>query len=143
MTSSGRSRPTRKVARCESRSYCAGFITANLTIKVTYIFKLLLDGIDQGPGFISLMNGHEIPFGKGSDSARLGGPLPVLCNLRYAVARVLRMSGAVEVIMQLIDDADESDFSHIYLASTDFCDILSAKLLLSSGRDIQASHSIF
>jgi len=102
--------------------------------KVTYIFKLLLGGIDHGPGVINLTNGQGIPFGKGPDGAGLEGPLPVLCNLQYAVARVMRMSGAAEVIRQLKDDADDSDFPYVYLASTDFSSILSAKLLLSSGR---------
>lgn len=99
MTSSGRSKPIGWVARYESRPYCAGFIITNL-IKVTYIFKLLLSGIDHGPGLINLMNGHGIPFGKGPGGARVRGPLPMLCNLQYAVARAMRMSGAAEVIAQ-------------------------------------------
>jgi hypothetical protein len=90
-----------------------------------------------GPGFIRLRDGDKIPFGKGKaeDVNRLGsGPSPVLCNLQYAVARVLRMSGGADVIAQLKDDADDSDLPHVYLASTDFANILTAKLLLNSGQ---------
>jgi hypothetical protein len=38
------------------------------------------------------------------------------------------MSGAADVIAQLKDDADDSDIP-LYLASTDFANILTAKLL--------------
>lgn len=49
-------------------------------------------------------------FGLGSGGLRLGGgPLPLLCNLHLAVARILKMSGAAEVIAQLMEDADDSD----------------------------------
>jgi hypothetical protein len=54
----------------------------------------------------------------------------LLCNLKLAVARVLKMSGAADIIAQLIEDADVSDFPHNFLASENFCDILDAKLLL-------------
>ena len=47
----------------------------------------------------------------------------------------MRMSGAVKVISQLIEDADDSDFPHVYLASDDFCDILKAKLVLEDMRE--------
>ena len=47
------------------------------------------------------------------------------------MARVLNMSGAAEIIAQLKDDADDTDFSNVYLVSEDFCNILSAKLLMS------------
>jgi hypothetical protein len=50
------------------------------------------------------------------------------------VAHVLRTSGGADVIAQLKDDADDSDFPHVYLASTDFANILTAKLLLNSGQ---------
>ena len=61
------------------------------------------------------------------------GPLPLFCNLRLAVARVLKMSGAAELIAQIIEEGDDSDFPHIYVASPAFCDVLTAKLL-ASGR---------
>jgi hypothetical protein len=44
------------------------------------------------------------------------------------------MSGAVEVIAQLKDNTDDSDFSHVYL--TDFVNLLTAKLLLNSGQHV-------
>jgi hypothetical protein len=43
-------------------------------------------------------------------------------NLQLAVARVLKTS----------EDGDESDFAHAYIASPDFCNILTAKLFLGS-----------
>jgi hypothetical protein len=54
----------------------------------------------------------------------------LLCNLQLAVARVLKMSGAADIITQLMEDADDSDFPHNFLASETFCDILDAELLL-------------
>lgn len=45
----------------------------------------------------------------------------------------------VVVIAQLKDDAlDDSDFPHVYLALVDFCNILSVKSLLGSGRALHA-----
>jgi hypothetical protein len=41
------------------------------------------------------------------------------------------MSGAADMIAQLKDDADDTDFFDVNLASEDFCDILDAKLLIS------------
>jgi hypothetical protein len=67
-----------------------------------------------------------------------GRSLPQLCNLQHAVMCALRMGGAVEVIGQLKDDADDSEFAHVYLASTDFCNTLSALLLLDSGQALHA-----
>jgi hypothetical protein len=64
-------------------------------------------------------------------ATRLGsGPNPIL-NLWYAVARVLKMSGAAEMIFQLMEDGDDTDFPHVYIASEKFCNILTAKLLVS------------
>ena len=54
----------------------------------------------------------------------------MLCNLRLAVARVLKMSGAADIIAQLMEGADDSGFPHNFLAFENFCDILDAKLLL-------------
>jgi hypothetical protein len=83
------------------------------------------------PSSILLQDGDRIEFGLGTEGSRLGvGPLPLLCNLRLAVARVLKMSGASDIIAQLMEDADVSDFPHNFLASENFCDILDAKLLL-------------
>jgi hypothetical protein len=41
------------------------------------------------------------------------------------------MSGAAGFFDQLKDDADDSDFPHVYIASNQFSDILAAKLLVS------------
>jgi hypothetical protein len=41
------------------------------------------------------------------------------------------MSGAAELIAELAEDADDSDFLHAYLVSDQFFDILTAKLLIS------------
>lgn len=105
--------------------------------KVTYAFRKLLDEDISGLGIIRLNHGDQISFGKGNadDVERLGtGPLPVLCNLHYAVARMLRMSGAAEAIAQLKDDADDLDFPGIDLSLTDFANTLTAKLILNSGQ---------
>jgi hypothetical protein len=40
------------------------------------------------------------------------------------------MSGAADIVAQLMEDADDSDFPHSFIASEDFCDILDAQLLL-------------
>jgi len=88
----------------------------------------------------TLRDGDEIKFGKGSDVVKLGpGPLPALCNLQLAVARVLNASGAVDVLDRMREDADDSDFPHIFIASNYFCDVLTAKLLLNSGSALIAN----
>ena len=111
-------------------------IRADLTYllqKVKYIYrKLSGDSTVAGPIPICLRDGEEIHFGRGLEADRLGpGPDPLLCNFQLAVARVLKTSGAAELIMQWMEDADDSDFPHVYIASSEFCDILVAKLLLS------------
>jgi hypothetical protein len=109
------------------------FVNNNIC-KVEYIFKNIPSQSGVGPGYITLKEGGEIKFGQGRDGDKLGqGPSPWLCNLQLAVARVLRMSGAAEVITQLMEDADDTDTPHIFLASPDFCNVLSAKLVLSGG----------
>jgi len=116
-----------------------GFIISDISdiFKVRYIFrKFVNDKNSPGPGVIKLRDGDEIPFGKGEGKnveEFPGGPLPALCNLQYAVARVLRMSGAADLIAQLKDDADDSDLSND-ITTTDFANILTAKLLLNSGK---------
>jgi len=107
--------------------------------KVTYTFKMLSGDDSPAPGYIQLKHGEEIRFasGKAEDINKLGGgPLPALCNLQYAVARVLHMSGAADIITKWKDDADCSDLPHICIASTDFANILTAKLLLNSGQPL-------
>jgi len=88
----------------------------------------------ESPGFIRLCDGDQIIFGGGPEAVRLGfGPNPLLCNLQLAVARVLRISGAAEVIAQIMEDGDDSDFAHVYIASPAFCNILTAQLQLAGG----------
>jgi len=101
---------------------------------VEYIYRRVPYEIGEGPGFIRLCDGDEIVFGGGPDAARLGsGPNPLLCTLQLAVARVLRMSGAAEIIARIVDDGDDSDFPHVYIASSEFCDLLTAQLQLAGG----------
>ena len=112
------------------------FIMPDLT-KVTCIFRKYVDEDIPGPGLIRLHHGDQLSFGNGNagDVEQHGtGPLPVLCNLQYAVARVLRMSGAAEAIAQLKDDADDFDFPHVDLSPTDFANTLTARLILNSGQ---------
>ena len=86
----------------------------------------------MGPSSIWLRDGDGIKFGMGTEGLRLGaGPLPLLCNLQLAVARVLKMSGAANIIWRLMEDADDSDFPSNFIVSENFCDILDAKLLLN------------
>lgn len=64
-----------------------------------------------------MADGDEISFGRGPDDPKLNrGPSPLLCNLHYAVSKVLGMGGAADVIAQWKDDADDSDFPHVYLS---------------------------
>jgi hypothetical protein len=99
--------------------------------QVKYIYRRVPSVRHVGPGTSKLRDGDEIVFGRGEEAAKLGlGPLPLLCNMHLAVIRVLKMSGAAEVIAQLKKDADDSDFPHVYLSSGDFCDILNAQLVL-------------
>jgi hypothetical protein len=122
-------------ARYKYMLYWTGFVIPDF-VKVTYTFRKLLRKDSPGPGLIKLKDGEKIRFGQGEakDIEKLGGgPLPALCNLQYAVARVFRVSGAADVIAQLKDDADDSDIPP-YLTSIDFVDILTAKLLLNSGQ---------
>ena len=87
---------------------------------------------NPGPWPISKVDGDIILFGGGPEGSKLGnGPLPILCNLQLAVARVLKMSGAADIIMRWKDEADDEDIPHNFIASEEFCSILDAKLLLS------------
>jgi hypothetical protein len=133
--SSGQSRLRIMMTRYKYMPHWSGFIIPDL-IKVTYTFKMLTGNDSPAPGYIQLKGGDEIQFGNGKaeDIKKLGrGPLPVLCNLQYAVACVLHMSGAADIIAKWKDDADCLDFPHVYITSTDFANILVAKLFLNSG----------
>ena len=99
-----------------------------LKYNLSTIFKYVYRRI--GPSLIRLRDGDRIEFGLGTEGSRLGvGTLPLLCtgNLQFAVARVLKMSGAADIIVQLMEDSDDSDFPDSFLAPKYFCDILYAK----------------
>jgi len=101
---------------------------------VKYIYRRVPYSLAKGPGFIRFCDGDQVVFGGGPEAARLGSrPSPLLCNLQFAVARVLRMSGAAEVVAQMIEDGDDSYFPHIYIASPAFCNILTAQLQIAGG----------
>ena len=98
-----------------------------------YIYRRVPYSPNVGPALINLRDGDEIHFGCGIKGEKLrGGPLPLFCNVQLAVARVLYMSGVLEVVMQLRADSDDSDTPHAYVASDYFLDILDAKLHLQS-----------
>jgi hypothetical protein len=59
------------------------------------------------------------------------GPLAALCNISLAVSKVTRMSGAADIISQWKESADDTNFPHIYIASSHFHDVLVAKLSLT------------
>jgi hypothetical protein len=124
-------------ARQEGQKYVPAatctWYTLTRFIKVKYIYRRVPYSSKPGPAGNTLRDGDEIRFGGGVKGERLGsGPLPLLCNVQLAVARILQMSGAAEVVVQLNRDADDSDYPHVYVASNYFRDILHAKLLLQS-----------
>ncbi|KAG6379300.1 hypothetical protein JVT61DRAFT_11755 [Boletus reticuloceps] len=101
--------------------------------EVKYFFRT----VPTNPGihglfFINLRDGEEIQFGKGPEGKKLGnGPTPRLCNLQLAVARVLKLSGAADIILEWKDLADDDGYYRPFIASEEFCDMLDAKLFLS------------
>ncbi|KAF5376931.1 hypothetical protein D9615_007199 [Tricholomella constricta] len=108
-----------------------GIEARNADGKVEFVYIRVPINLKIGPASITLRDGDLIKFGLGTEGSRHGGgPLPLLCNLQLAVARVLKMSGAAKVISQLMEDADDSDCPQNFLSSNDLCDILDAKLLL-------------
>ncbi|KAF8548107.1 hypothetical protein OG21DRAFT_1607096 [Imleria badia] len=100
--------------------------------EVKYFFRMVPTNCYSNLGYITLREGDEIQFGKGPDSKKLdNGPIPILCNLQLAVARVLRMSGAADIILKFKDQADDDGCYGLSIASAEICDVLDAKLLLS------------
>ena len=70
-----------------------------------------------------MREGDEIQFGKGPGGKKLNnGPIPRLCNLHLAAARVLRMSGAADIILEWKDQADDDGCYRLFIASEEFCD---------------------
>jgi hypothetical protein len=62
--------------------------------QVKYVYRIVPFLPHSGPSSIRLRDGDRIEFGLGTEGSQLGvGPLPLLCNLWLAVARVLKMSG--------------------------------------------------
>ena len=55
----------------------------------------------------------------------------MLCNISLAISRATQMSGAADIISAWKENADDTDFPHVYLASSHFHDILLAKLALT------------
>jgi hypothetical protein len=91
------------------------------------------DPDECSPGLIDLSEGEEILFGKGTEGKKLNyGPIPGLCNLQLAIARVLQMSGAADIILEWKDEADDGGCYRLFITSEEDCDMLDAKLLLSS-----------
>ncbi|KAF8550976.1 hypothetical protein OG21DRAFT_1487340 [Imleria badia] len=97
--------------------------------EVKYFFRMAINHNTEG---------DEIQFGKGPKGKKLNnGPIPRLCNLQLAVARVLKMSGAADVILEWNDRADDDGCYHLFVDSEEYCDMLDAKLFLS-GRAVVA-----
>ncbi|KAF8549517.1 hypothetical protein OG21DRAFT_1525742 [Imleria badia] len=106
--------------------------------EVKYFFRTIPTNRYSNLGYITLREGDEIQFGKGPDGKKLdNGPTPILCNLQLAVARVLRMSGAADIILKWKDQADDDGCYRLPFASEEFFNKLEAKLLLS-GRAVVA-----
>ena len=82
-------------------------------------------------GAIILKDGEEIQFGKGAEGKQLDKPISRLCNLQLAVARVLKMSGVADIILEWKDRADDEGCYGLFVASEEYCDMLDAKLFLS------------
>lgn len=98
--------------------------------KIKYVYRCLvtlLEIVDM----INLKDGDLISFGQGPGGSEIDLPLPGLCNLHLAIARVLRASGAADLISMIQADADDSDVSSASLQPEDFSRILTAKLLTS------------
>jgi hypothetical protein len=80
---------------CQTIRHASSYTWCTLTrfIKVKYIYTRVPYSSDPGPAGIALRDGDEIC---GEQGERLGGgPLPLLCDVQLAVARVLHTSGAI------------------------------------------------
>ena len=73
---------------------------------------------------------------KGREAEESDKPIPRLCNLQLAVARILKMSAAADIILQWRDDADDDGCDDLFIASEEGFDMLDAKPL--SGRAVIA-----
>jgi hypothetical protein len=125
MTSDGELKPLTPAEKYDLEALC----TRREVFQVKYIYRRVPYSPEAGPASINLQDGDEIHFGGGKEAKKTRKGM--LCNVQR-VARMLHMSGAAEVIMQLREDTDDSDFPHAYIASHYFCDILNSKLLLQN-----------
>ncbi|KAH9987603.1 hypothetical protein BJV74DRAFT_841102, partial [Russula compacta] len=75
----------------------------------------------RGPGIITLREGDEIQFRRGPNGEQLNkGPIARLCNLQLAVARVMKMSGAADIILEWKRQADDEGFPRLFISSEEF-----------------------
>ena len=92
----------------------------------------MLTGHSSDMGYITLREGDEIQFGRGPEGEALNkGPIPILCNLRLAVAKVMKASTAADIILKWKDQADDGGCYRLSVASEKFYDTLDAKLFLT------------
>lgn len=92
----------------------------------------MLTGPSSDMGYITMREGDEIQFGQGPEGKALNkGPIPILCNLRLAVAKVMKASTAADIILKWKDQADDGGCYHLSVASEKFYGILAAKLFLT------------
>lgn len=98
--------------------------------KIKYVYRCLVTSLEI-VDMINLKDGDPILFGRGPGGSEIDLPLPRLCNLHLAIARVLRTSGAADLISMIQADADDSEISSVFLQPEDFSRILAAKLLTS------------
>jgi hypothetical protein len=90
--------------------------------QVKYVYRRVPFVPHIGPGPASIGYGMAIALSldyelKDHDS-ELCRPLPLLCNIRLVVARVLKMSGATNIIAQLMKDVDDSKLHPVILLAS-------------------------
>ncbi|KAK0226473.1 hypothetical protein IW262DRAFT_1457710 [Armillaria fumosa] len=78
--------------------------------EVHYIFRLAPKvEMETGTNLFAIKPNARLPFGTGPDGEKLGGgPDPVLCNLHWAVVRVMRMSGAADVLQEELEEQQQN-----------------------------------
>src|ERR1700722_10297289 len=102
----GELKPYKKAKKYVPEATCMWY-TLTRSIKVKYVYRRVPYSPEPGPAFINLRDGDEIRFGGGVKGETLGsGPLPLLCNVQLAMARVFDMRGAGGGVLQLNRDAE-------------------------------------
>jgi hypothetical protein len=92
------------------------------------------DDDDEPSSIFSLKDGNEIKFGRGSgidltpNSESHFLPSPLLCNIHLAVARAVQNTGALDLIEQIAEDADDTQS---VMTQEQFSEALTAKLVLA------------